>query len=135
VTAKSDSALIEFMKELRGIRGERPVTDEELQTAKDKMIQSLPQVFSSVSAVSNSITSLYLNDLPQDYYQRYTDNVRAVTKEDIVRVANKYIDLDRLAIVIVGDKKQIEQPLRATAIAPLVFLDINGNVVTPPTVP
>jgi zinc protease len=136
VTAKSDSALIEFMKEFRGIRGTRPVSDEELQTAKDKMIQGLPQNFSSVSAVSGSISGLYLNDLPADYYARYADNVRAVTKDDVVRVANKYVNLDRLAIVIVGDRKQIEPGLRATRIAPITVLDINGNrVPTPATVP
>jgi len=132
VTAKSDSALIEFIKELRGIRGTRPVTDEELQTAKDKMIQGLPQSFASVSSVSGSITGLYLSDLPQDYYQRYADNVRGVTKDDVVRVANKYIDLDHLVIVIVGDRKVIEQPLRNTGIAPIVFLDIKGDSLPVP---
>ena len=136
VTAKSDSALIEFMKELRGIRGARPVTDEELQTAQDKMIQSLPQNFSSVSAVSGSISGLYLNELPTDYYQRYAANIRGVTKDDVVRVANKYLDLDHLAIVIVGDRKQIEAGLRATRIAPVVLLDLNGDKVPiPPAVP
>jgi zinc protease len=132
VTAKSDSALIEFMKELRGIRGERPITDEELETAKDKMVQSLPQNFSSVAAVSGSISGLYLNDLPADYYQHYAEHVRAVTKDDVVRVANKYVDLDHLAIVIVGDRKQIEQALKGTNVAPIVPLDIDGNPVSVP---
>ena len=45
VTAKSDSALIEFMKELRGIRGARPITDEEFKTAEDNLVQGLPQSF------------------------------------------------------------------------------------------
>ena len=45
VTAKSDSALIEFMKELRGIRGARPITDDEMQAAKNALIQSLPAEF------------------------------------------------------------------------------------------
>ena len=42
VGEKTDAALVEFMKELRGILGDRPVTDEELQTAKDSLIQRLP---------------------------------------------------------------------------------------------
>ena len=132
VTAKSDSALIEFMKELKGIRGARPITDEELKTAEDNLVQSLPQNFSSVRAVNGSISDLYLEDLPQDYYQNYTRNVRAVTKEDLTRVANKYIDPDHLAIVIVGDRKQIEGPLKATGIAPVVLLDLNGDPVAVP---
>jgi zinc protease len=132
VTAKSDSALIEFMKELRGIRGGRPITDEELKTAEDNLVQGVPQSFASVRAVNASIAGIYLEQLPQDYYQRYAQNVRAVTKDDLVRVANKYIDVDHLAIVIVGDRKTIEQPLKATGIAPVVLLDVNGDPVAVP---
>jgi len=132
VTAKSDSALIEFMKELRGVRGARPITDEELKTAEDNLVQGLPQNFSSVRAVNSSISDIFLEDLPQDYYQSYARNVRAVTKEDLARVANKYIDPDHLAIVIVGDRKQIEGPLKATGIAPVVLLDVNGDPVPVP---
>ena len=132
VTAKSDSALIEFMKELKGIRGERPVTDEELKTAEDNLVQGLPQSFSSVGAVNSAISDLFLEQLPQDFYQHYAQNVRAVTKEDVTRVAAKYIDVDHLAIVIVGDRKVIEQPLKATGIAPVVLLDVNGDPVAVP---
>jgi zinc protease len=132
VTAKSDSALIEFMKELRGIRGARPITDDEMKMAEDNLVQGLPQSFASVRAVNNSISEIYLDPLPQDYYQNYTRNIRAVTKEDVARVANKYIDVDHLAIVIVGDRKQIEQPLKATGIAPVVLLDLNGDPLPTP---
>ena len=135
VTAKTDSALIEFMKELKGIRGERPVTDEELATAKANLVQSLPEDFSSVSSVRASIAGIYAQGLPEDYYQNYAKNVNAVTKEDLVRVANKYIDLDHLALVIVGDRKTIEAPLVATKIAPIVVLDIDGNPVPNPVTP
>jgi zinc protease len=132
VTAKSDSALIEFMKELRGIRGARPITDEELKTAEDNLVQGLPQNFSSVRAVNGSISDIYIEDLPQDYYQTYTQHVRAVTKDDVARVANKYIDVDHLAIVIVGDRKEIEAPIKATGIAPVVLLNVNGDPVPVP---
>jgi hypothetical protein len=50
-----------------------------------------------------------------------------VTKDDVLSVAKKYIDPQHLAIVIVGDKSQIEGPLAATKIAPIVYLDINGD--------
>jgi len=61
--------------------------------------------------------------------------VNAVTKDDLVRVANKYIDLDHLALVIVGDRKTIEGPLSATKIAPITVLDIDGNPVPNPVTP
>jgi zinc protease len=126
-SGKTDAALIEFMKELKGIAGDRPITDEELQTAKDNLIQGLPARFASVAAISNSITTLAVQGLPDDYYQNYAKNVSAITKDDLLRVAKKYIDLDHLAIVIVGDRSTVEASLKATNIAPITILDIDGN--------
>ena len=125
--AKTDAALIEFMNELKGIVGEKPITDEEIKTAKESLIQGLPQRFASVSAISGAITALALQGLPDDYYQTYAKNVSAVTKEDLLRVAKKYIDLNHLAIVIVGDRSVVEGPLKATNIAPITMIDIEGN--------
>jgi zinc protease len=130
-TAKTDAALIEFMKELHGIVGEKPITDEEIKTAKESLIQGLPQRFASVSNISNAITSLVVQGLPDDYYQTYAKNVSAVTKEDLLRVAKQYIDLQHLAIVIVGNRSDIEAPLKATGIAPITILDIEGNPAAP----
>ena len=130
-TDKTDAALIEFMQEFKGIVGEKPITDEEIKTAKESLIQGLPQRFSSVSAISGAITSLVVQGLPDDYYQTYAKNVSAVTKEDLLRVAKRYIDLEHLAIVIVGDRAQVEAALKATEIAPITMLDLEGNPVTP----
>jgi predicted Zn-dependent peptidase len=127
---KTDAALIEFMKELKGIVGEKPVTDEEITTAKEALIQGLPQRFASVSAISGAITSLVVQGLPEDFYQTYATNVSVVTKEDLLRVAKKYIDLNHLAIVIVGDRSSVEAPLKATNIAPITYIDVEGNPIT-----
>ena len=125
--AKTDAALIEFMNELKGIVGEKPITDEEIKTAKESLIQGLPQRFASVTAISGAITALVVQGLPDDYYQTYAKNVSAVTKDDLLRVAKKYIDLNHLAIVIVGDRSVVEGPLKATNIAPITMIDIEGN--------
>jgi len=128
VSAKTDAALVEFMKELRGIVGERPITDEELQTAKDSLIQGLPRSFGSLGTIGTSITTLTLQGLPDNYYQNFAKNISAVTKDDLQRVARQYIDLGHLAIVIVGDRASVEAPLKATGIAPITMLDIEGNL-------
>ena len=60
VTDKSDAALIEFMKELKGILGARPITDEELSVAKDALIQRLPATFASVSSINGALTTLWI---------------------------------------------------------------------------
>jgi zinc protease len=129
---KTDAALVEFMKELRGILGARPVTEEELKTAKESLVQRLPATFASVSAINGALTGLWLQSLPDNYYQQYTKSVMAITSDDVLRVAKKYIDLDHLAIVIVGDQKAIQQTLSATKIAPIAHLDIEGNAIAGP---
>jgi zinc protease len=128
---KTDAALNEFWKEFKGILGEKPITDEEIKTAKESLIQGLPQRFSSVSGIGGAITSLVVQGLPDDYYQTYAKNVSAVTKEDLLRVAKRYIDINNFAIVVVGDRAKVEEALKATGIAPITVLDIEGNPARP----
>lgn len=129
-SGKTDAALIEFMKELKGILGDRPITDEEIKVAKDSLIQRVPQRFASVTGISDAITGLVVNGLLDDFYQTYAQNIAAVTKEDLLRVAKRYIDLNHLAIVIVGDRATIEAPLKATGVAPITLISIDGNPVS-----
>lgn len=129
VSEKTDSALIDFMNELRGAHGAKPFTEDEIKQGKESLIQSLPRRFASVDGVNGAISGLFVNSLPDAYYQEYAAKIEAVTPDDLVRVARKYIDLARLNIVIVGDRAAIEEPLRKTGIAPLVILDIEGKRV------
>jgi predicted Zn-dependent peptidase len=132
VSAKTDSSLIAFMLHFRGVQGEMPFTDDEMQQGKESLVQSLPARFASVNGIGATIAGIYTQDLPESYYKDYAAKIGAVTREDLVRVAKKYIDLDHLNIVIVGDRATIEAPLRQTGIAPIVILDVDGKpVVTP----
>jgi predicted Zn-dependent peptidase len=132
VTAKTDSALIEFMKEIKGVQGAIPFTDDEITQGKDALVQSLPRTFSSVNGVRGAISGIYIQDLPEKYYTEYAAKVNAVTREDMVRVAKKYLDVDNLNIIIVGDRAVVEAALRKTGIAPIVLLDIDGKPVIVP---
>ena len=127
VTAKTDSALIDFMNELRGVQGGKPFTEDEIKQGKESLIQGLPQRFASVNATNGAISSLYVQGLPETYFQDFAAKVNAVSSDDLVRVAKKYIDLDNLNIIIVGDRAAIEESLRKTNIAPIVYLDIEGK--------
>ena len=93
------------------------------------MIQSLPGFFQSVNATAGAISTVYLEGLPETYYQEYAAKINAVTSDDLVRVAQKYIDLGNINIVVVGDRATIDEPLRKTGIAPIVYLDIEGKPV------
>jgi len=117
------------MKELSDIRGGRPPSTEEMTQAKASLVQSLPESFETLNGVNANIATIYSQGLPEDYYTQFIRAVGAVTKDDVIRVAQKYIDPAHLAIVIVGDRSKIEGPLTATKIAPIVRLDVNGNPI------
>ncbi|HEX6535731.1 MAG TPA: pitrilysin family protein [Gemmatimonadaceae bacterium] len=129
VAAKTDSALVEFMKELRAIHDTVP--GGELEKAKRYLELQLPGEFESTGDIAQQLVPVVLYDLPLDFYDRYVQHIDAVTRADVARVANRYIDPTRLTVVIVGDTSTIEGKLRATGIAPLSIRDIEGDVVRP----
>ena len=128
VSAKSDSALIGFMTHFRGVQGAMPFTDDEVTVGKESLIQSLPSQFSTVNGIAAAISTLYTQDLPETYFADFAAKVNAVTRDDLVRVARQYIDVDHMNLVIVGDRASIEGPLKATGIAPIQVLDVDGRI-------
>lgn len=127
VSAKSDSALIEFMKQLRDIRDSIP--DAELSKTKRYLQLELPSSFETNGAIAARLGDVALYGLPLDYYNHVVDEIGAVTQGDVQRVAARYIDPSHLTILIVGDRKSIEKPIRALNIGPIVFLDVAGNPI------
>jgi zinc protease len=112
VTAKTDSSLIEFLKELRRIRDE-PVPAAELAKAKAYITLGLPGEFETTGGAAARFRELLAYGLPLDYYGHYVERIAAVTADDVQRVARQYIDPEHLDIVVVGDKGQIEGGLAA----------------------
>ncbi len=132
VSAKTDSALIGFMTHFKGVQGAMPFTPDEVMMGKESLIQALPGAFSTVDRMAGAISSIYTQDLPETYFRDYAARVNAVTGDDLVRVARKYIDIDHMDLVIVGDRASVEAPLRATGIAPIQVLDNEGHPVLVP---
>jgi predicted Zn-dependent peptidase len=125
VAAKTDSALIEFMNELRAIRDTLPAA--ELAKTKRYLQLQLPGRFETTGGIAGNLAGLVTYDVPLSFYNTYTQNVETVTQADVQRVAKQYLDPDKLAIVIVGDRKSIEPTLRATNIGNVVVVDITGR--------
>lgn len=127
VSAKSDSALMVFMQHLRGIQDTIPIA--ELTKTKRYMELELPSSFETTGQIASRLTTVALYGLPLDYYNHVVANIDAVIQADAQRAARKYIDPSHLAIVIVGDRKSIEAPLRATGVAPISVRDMTGAPV------
>jgi predicted Zn-dependent peptidase len=121
-TSKTDSALFEFMKELNGIL--QPVSDVELNRAKNYVALSFPQDFQSVAQIASQIEELVTYDLPDDYFNNFIQRILAVTKDDVLRVAKKHLDPEKMAIIVVGDRKMIEKGVRGLNLGPLQMMTV-----------
>jgi zinc protease len=109
-TAVTDKAMTEFMNELNGIL--QPVSDDELQRAKNLLALGYPNNFQGVGQIASQLDDMVIYNLPDDYFNQYIQKVLAVTKDDVSRVTKKYIDPNALSIVVVGDRKSIEKGLK-----------------------
>jgi len=110
VQTKNESAaqvIQAIREELSRIR-EEPVRDEELAAAKDFITGSFPLKLDTNSKVAAYLTYIEHFDLGLDYFQKFPEYIRRVTKEDILRVARKYIRPEDYILVVVGDKSKLK---------------------------
>ena len=110
--AKVDSAVVEFMKEVKRIRTEK-VTPEELNIAKALYNGSFALGLEDPARTATFASNILINNLPPDFYKTYLQKVNAVTADDILRVAKKYFS-DDPRIVVVGNKDQMIEGLKKT---------------------
>lgn len=131
-TAVTDSALVEFMKELGGIRG--TISAEELSRATNNIALSFPGDFETTQQIAERISEIYLYDLPEDYFSRYIGSVMSVTLEDLGRVANRYLDPARMEVVLVGDREQIGTSVERLGMGTVRTLTVEDVLGKPPKV-
>ena len=120
-TDKTTEASKEFFNELTRIH--QAVDAAELDKAKNYLALQLPRNFETTRSTANALAQAYVYDLPPDYYTAYADKVRAVTAEDVKRAADKYIQPDKFAVVIVGDRKVIEAGVKSLNLGPLSVVE------------
>jgi predicted Zn-dependent peptidase len=121
-TEVTTNALKEFFNELEGIH--RPVPPDELKRGKNYVALGFPSQFETTGQISGQLEELLTYKLPEDYYARYVPNILAVTAEQVKQAADKYIVPNRLAVVIVGDRKTIEAPV-ALGLGPVKVMTID----------
>jgi zinc protease len=122
-TEVTDKALAEFIKELKGIHS--PVPSEELEKIRNYIALSFPRNnFQTLRDITGELRELVSYDLPDDYFNRYIANIMSVSAPEVKRVADKYIQMDKLAIVVVGDRQKIEAGLKALNLGPLKVVSV-----------
>ncbi|HEX8242958.1 MAG TPA: pitrilysin family protein, partial [Longimicrobium sp.] len=118
VTAKTDSALVEFFGELNRIRSE-PIPADELEKAKRYVALGFPQQFEITQAVSARLAELVTYGIDPSFFSNYVNGIMGVTAADVKRVAEQYVRPGNAVVVVVGDKAQIEAGIRAANVGPV----------------
>lgn len=97
----ADAAIDEIVAELEEFCNE-PVPEDELRRGKDALILSLPRAFETAGRIVARMSTVEIFGLAPDYWERFPDQVEAVTAEEIQRIARSYFNPQRLAVVAVG---------------------------------
>jgi predicted Zn-dependent peptidase len=124
-SAKTDSALIEFLRELKGIREAAPA--EELAKVKRYLQLGYAEGFETPAAIAAQVAALVPAGIPLASLGAYQARIGAVSAADVQRVARRYINPDSLTIVIAGDRARIEAGLKAANVAPVEVRDSRGR--------
>ncbi len=108
IQTKNESAnevIAETLKEVRRIQREL-VSEKELADAKSYLTGSFPLKMDTYAKIANILTSVEIYSLGLDYPQKYPGLINSVTREDIQRVAKKYLHPDAMVLVVVADQKK-----------------------------
>lgn len=122
-TDKTADALREFFNELNGML--TPVPAEELAKAKNYVALGFPGEFETTGDMARKLEELVIYSLPESTFSNFVPSVTAVTAADLQRAAARFIQPEKLAVVVVGDRKAIETGIRALNLGPITIVPID----------
>ncbi|MDP3312268.1 pitrilysin family protein [Lutibacter sp.] len=128
-TDKTAESVSELRKEIIDFVSTRPVTQAELDKVKTNQILKLPGQWETNGAVNNSLYDLVKYNLPDDYYQKYDENVRNLSLTDLKSISKKVIKPNEVNWFMVGDKSKIEGKLMDLGFDDIIEIDADGNPV------
>ena len=128
----TDSAIVEILNEVKRMRTDL-VSAEDLKNAKAKYVGNFVMQIEKPETVAFYALNKETQNLPDDFYEKYIQNINAVTAEDIKAAANKYFLADNLRIVVVGKAADVVPGLEKSGI-PVMYFDRFGNKVDKPII-
>ncbi len=128
-TIESIQALDEEIADL----GKHPINDEEIKRAKDAILNSFVFRFDSPGKVLQEKMAYEFYGYPLDFLENFQKGIEGVTKEDVARVAAKYIHRDQMAVLAVGNVSEFDKPL--SSLGTVTKLDITIPAPPPGVMP
>ena len=128
-TDKTSESVVEIRKELEQFVSTKPATQEELDKVKTNQILKLPGQWETNASVNNSLTTMVKYNLPDDYYQKYDENVRNLSLTDIQEVSKAIVKPNEVNWFMVGDKAKIASKLDELGFDAIIEIDADGNPI------
>lgn len=125
----TDSAIVQILIELDRVT-DAYVEDDELNMTKSSMAGSFARSLEEPSTIARFALNIIRNELPKDYYQTYLKQLAAVTKEDVLMVAQKYLTASKCNIIVVGNEEVIDKLSKFDTDGKIEKLDAFGNEVS-----
>jgi zinc protease len=126
-TDKTRESMVEIVKEIRGVAGERLLEGEEYASIMRNMTMRLPARFSTLQSLENAAARIYNYGLPVDYWSNYASRVRSLSESQLNEAAKKFIHPDQLNWIIVGDLSKIEKGIQELNYGEIIRLDADGH--------
>jgi zinc protease len=128
-TDKTKEALAVLITQYKGIVGDKPITEDELKSAQSNATLDLPGSFETVAQLSRGYSNILQYNLPENYYNTFTQKVLAATPSTANETAQKYIQPTHLVWLVVGDMSKVEPGIRDLNIGEVHKIDADGNPV------
>ncbi len=127
----TDSAITEILKEMKRIRNEK-VSEQELEKAKNYLAGEFIRSLENPATIARFAINTARFNLPKDYYKNYLKNLAAVTADDVLESAKKYIKPANAYILVVGNGEEISKNLTNLSITGKIeYYDVFGNPYDP----
>jgi zinc protease len=127
-TDVTDAAVREVLHEIDRMRTE-PVSAEELSLAVSYLDGVFPIRYETTASIASALANLVLYRLRPDYYDRYREDIRGISAEDVLRAAREHLHPDRMQVVLVGDPATVRTPVSALELGELAVYDAEGHPI------
>ena len=120
------ASIDEIIKEVEMVAGSKPITEDEVKTAKSSIVKGIPGRFERMANVAGELSGLVSKKRGVDWYQNRIDNVSKVTLAMAREAAKTYADMSQFQIVVAGDKAKILDGLKTFG-RPIFLYDAQGE--------
>jgi zinc protease len=116
----------EAITEIEHIRTEK-ISEDELSLATSYLGGVFPIRYETTAAIAGALATLVRYELPDDFYDTYREQVRAVSVDDVLRVAQAHLDPTSLQMLVVGDLESVRAPLEDLGFGASTIYDTQGE--------